>query len=83
MRGIGNAAPRSHDRGNGVGVEFSGDRQAQPFLVKHNGGLELLIEGVREILRRFGQREVTEVVEVLLQLRHAADLAAPLGVKEL
>jgi len=41
------------------------------------------IEGVREIRSCFGEREVSEAVEVLFQFRHAAHVAASLGVQEL
>jgi len=82
-RGVGDAAPRRHDDGHSLGVEFSGDRQAEALLVTEDGGLELGIEGVSEIRCRFGEREVSEAVEVLFQFRHAAHVAASLGVQEL
>ena len=78
--GVGDAAPRRHNRGNRVGVEFSGDWQAEAFLETDERGLELRIEGVCEIRRRFGEGEVTEAVEVFFQFRHAADVATSLCV---
>jgi hypothetical protein len=41
----------------------------------------LRIEGIGEIVR-VGNREVTETVEVFLQLRHATDLTSLPGIKE-
>ncbi|KAF7810101.1 hypothetical protein G2W53_036844 [Senna tora] len=81
---VADAASRRHDRRYGVGVELSGDGQAEPLLVEHDGGLELVVEDIGEITgpRRFLLREIAEAVEVLLELAHAAHVAAPLGVEE-
>lgn len=79
-RVIAYATPRRHDGGYGIGVELSGNGQAQPFLVKDKSRLELGIEAIRR--RHIDPREVAELVEVLLQLRYAADLAASLCVQQ-
>ena len=81
--GVGDAAPRRHDGRYSIGVEFPCDWQAEALLVTEDGGLELGIEGVREVGRCFGESEVSETVEVLFEFRHAADVAASLGVQEL
>lgn len=80
MRGVAHATPRRHDGRYGVGVEEACDGQSKVPLVKNNGGLELSIEHIGEIL--VGYREVAEAVEVFLELRHAVDVAPLPGVYE-
>lgn len=52
VRVIADAAPRRHNRRYGVGVELSGDGQAEVLLVKHDGRLEFGVEVIGEVKRR-------------------------------
>lgn len=79
---IGDAAPGQHDLWNGVGVEFTGDGEAEFFLVSYDGRLQSGVERIGQIRRGQGF-EVPEALKVLLQLRHAADVAPPPGIDEL
>lgn len=78
MRGVTHATPGRHDSRYGIGVELSCDRQSELRLVKKDGRFESSIEFIGEV--RVGYREVTETVEVPLELPHTGYVAALPGV---
>ncbi|KAK3429001.1 hypothetical protein EUGRSUZ_E00420 [Eucalyptus grandis] len=78
--GVPDAAPGRHDGRYGLGVELAGDVEPEVGLERDDGGLEVVIEHVREV--GDGGGEVPEPAEVPLELRHAVHLAPLPGVLE-
>ncbi|KAF8019321.1 hypothetical protein BT93_G0102 [Corymbia citriodora subsp. variegata] len=78
--GVPDAAPGRHDGRYGLRVELAGDREPEVGLVRHDRGLEVVVEHVREV--GVGRREVPEPAEIPLELRHAVHVAPLAGVHE-